>query len=110
MENGVPVGGDKLMQQGRRAANAGIVHQDIDAPVGFAQVLTQRFHAGQIGDVASDALCSVSTLLQMACHLLDPSFIPAGENDRGIHRGQPGRNGLPDAAPTPGHHGDRPRQ
>src|ERR1035441_1601711 len=101
MENSVPVRGGKLVQQTRGAADAGIVHQDVDAAIAFAQTVTERFHAGQIGDIASDAFCPVPTRLQVACDLLNPGFVPAGENDGGLHRGQPGHNGLPDATPAP---------
>ncbi len=78
--------------------------------VASAQTFTERFHAGQIGDIASDTFCPVPTRLQIACDLLNPRFTPARENDGGFESGQPCHDGMPNSTSPSGNHGNCPRE
>jgi hypothetical protein len=93
-------------QTAGRASNAGIVYQNVDASIGFAKMLTQRFHAGKVGDVTGDAFDTMAVAGQVACHRLHASLITTRENDGRFHERQLVDDGMANAADASGHDGD----
>jgi hypothetical protein len=93
-------------QTAGRASNAGIVYQNVDASVGFAKMLAQRFHAGKVGQVTADAFGTMAAAGQVACHLLDARLVTTRANDGRFHERQLVDNGMANAAAASGHDSD----
>src|SRR5271165_2892064 len=85
VEDGVPIGGRKLVQQARRAADTRIVHQGVHAAVVAPQVLGERLDAGKVGDVTDNAVAAMALLDQFAGNLLHTGFVAASEDHGSAH-------------------------
>ncbi len=70
-------------------------------------MFAQSVNAGEVGNVAANALRPVSPCSKIGGDLLDPGLVPAGEDNRRVHRRQLASYGVSDAAASSGHHRDR---
>ncbi len=94
----VPGVGRKILKRALRTPDSGVVDEDVEPMEGALNMLRQRFHRAQIGDIAFDDGALVAAVLNGRCGMFECGARASAENGVRTQRGELAGDGRANAA------------